>query len=256
MSGFYRRWEPLFAARDLARGPLLVFAPHPDDETIGSGGLILAHRDAGCDLTCAVMTDGSLGDASSAHGAGYIEIRRAECRAAIAALGGGDLRFGTFGDGALPLALETGELEARVADLLAERDWSTVVFPSPYELHPDHRALGLAVLRVAARDASERVWLAAEIGSFMPANLMIEITALGERKDAALRCYASQLEHHDLIAKVQGVDRARSANVDDVSVTRCEAYLRVLPGEVSTFLAESETLLRTTDRMMPPVPWE
>ena len=255
---YYRGWEPLFAPADVVKGPLLVFVPHPDDEVIGCGGLIMAHRDAGQDVTCAIMTDGSLGDFGQKHGEEYPAIREAECRAAAVELGGPELRFLGFQDGGLAPAMEDDAPEPlrRVRELLAERDWSSVAFPSPYELHPDHRATALAVLIASSDLAAPPRLLAYEVGSFMPDNFLLDISGHEARKQAALACYASQLEHHDLATKVNGMGVARTANVDDKNITHCEAWLKIDPERIDEFLAASERLLRLTDGMAPPIPYD
>ena len=36
---------------------ILVFAPHPDDETIGCGGTLLKHKENGDEISCVLATD-------------------------------------------------------------------------------------------------------------------------------------------------------------------------------------------------------
>ncbi len=256
MSEFYRRWEPLFDPRDLAHGALLVLAPHPDDEVIGCGGLILAHRVKEQPVTVAVATDGRLGITGGAGDDDYVRLRRDEHLEAGRVLGGTESLFLGFSDGGLAEALATGTLTSALVELLNSRAWHAVIFPSPFELHPDHRALGLASLQALKTARTPPTILAMEIGSFMPANLLIDVTPYAEEKDRAMGCYASQLEHHDILAKLRGVDVARSANVPDRAVQRCEAYLRIDPERIVDYLSGSSTLLRLVDEMMPSVPWE
>ena len=45
----------------IPKGPWLVFAPHPDDETFGMGGSLLLAASEGIDVVLVVFTDGSLG---------------------------------------------------------------------------------------------------------------------------------------------------------------------------------------------------
>ncbi len=45
-----------------ANGPVVVLAPHMDDEIIGPGGAILRHLAANCSVTFVIMTDGAAGD--------------------------------------------------------------------------------------------------------------------------------------------------------------------------------------------------
>ncbi len=40
---------------------VLVFAPHPDDESIGMGGTIYKHTQRGDEVAIAIMTTGNIG---------------------------------------------------------------------------------------------------------------------------------------------------------------------------------------------------
>src|SRR6202044_612035 len=54
-------WLPAFenlTAWELPFVPTLVLAPHPDDETLGAGGLIAKLRRAGVTVTIVAITDG------------------------------------------------------------------------------------------------------------------------------------------------------------------------------------------------------
>lgn len=255
---YYRTWEPLFGVHDVAKGTLVVLTPHPDDEVLGAGGLILGHRDHGQDVHVVMMTDGALGDFGKGDDPTYVARRREEAAAAAEALAGAHLHFLDFPDGSLRPLMSAADQEPvrRVRALLNELAPATVAFPSPYELHPDHRATGLAAIAAVTDLSAPPKLLAYEVGSFMPGNMLLDISHLFERKVAALRCHTSQLEHHDLVSKMTGLDVARTANVDVPGITHCEAYLRVDPARASEFLAASENLLRLTDSMTPPVPYE
>src|SRR4051812_34743469 len=74
-----RRWRP--------GGRVLVVAAHPDDETIGAGGTICLHLDAGDPLTVAVVTDGGASRAGGLDSAEMARRRRGEAEAAAATLG-------------------------------------------------------------------------------------------------------------------------------------------------------------------------
>ena len=77
--------------------PLLVVAPHPDDETIGCGGLIHMMTRAGGPVTVLIVSDGT----ASHEVNGLARIRAQECRRALGHLGVGDPRFGGLPDGSL-----------------------------------------------------------------------------------------------------------------------------------------------------------
>ena len=48
--------------RTSQRAPAIVFAPHPDDETLGCGGTILKKRSLGAPVEVVFLTDGYIGN--------------------------------------------------------------------------------------------------------------------------------------------------------------------------------------------------
>src|SRR5258705_7855765 len=81
-------WEPRRLTAPIGRR-ILALCPHPDDESIGAGGLLLAHRElAEIHLVCLCngAAGGSLGDGEIRPNA-LAEARRAEFRKTAATLG-------------------------------------------------------------------------------------------------------------------------------------------------------------------------
>ncbi len=253
----YRSWEPLLPPSALATGPLVVVAPHPDDEVIGAAGLIMGHVEAGQPVTVVVMTDGAEGIPGTASGPDYARLRQEECRAAAAVLGVVDLRFLDFADGGLRgLAERPGsEPVRRLHAILAEIRPARVALPSPFELHPDHKATCLIAEQALLGLEAAPELIAFEVGSLMPINLLLDLSAHEERKLRALACYASQIEHHDIPGKVAALDRARTANVPMKEISHCEGYLVVAPGRFPEYRAAADDLCRLIDSMMPRPPY-
>lgn len=125
---------------------ILVFAPHPDDETFGCGGTIVKKIREGCDVHVVVMTDGRyaflglFGIHSNPTPEELKEIRINELKRATKILGipKNNLVFLDFVDG----TLEDNKEEAveKIAAILRENCPDAVYIPYRQDGHPDHRA--------------------------------------------------------------------------------------------------------------------
>lgn len=246
---YYRSWEPLLPASAVIHGTAMVVAPHPDDEVVGCGGIIIAHRDAGEDVHAVIMTDGGRGNPGGSGGADYNALRQEEARRAMDGLGGGELHFLGHPDGELARTLKPVD---GLSSVLARVEPEAIFFPSPYEVHPDHRATSLLVFRaLRAVGRWPRIYLY-EIGAMMPINLLVDITPFMMRKERALAAYPSQLLHQDLVGKMRALNRCRTVNVDDPAIRYAEAYTHVLPESAERYLEAVERVIEITDSMQPP----
>jgi LmbE family N-acetylglucosaminyl deacetylase len=157
-----RLWLALFRRALMLRGSefcddrggsCLVLAPHPDDETLGCGGTIMAKLDVGVTVHVAFACDGAGSHRSSRTPPQRLaELRECEARAACAALGvpAANLHFLRLPDGAL--SHHATELDRRLADLIRSIDPQQILVCSAFDAHPDHRALNAAAHRVAGAE--------------------------------------------------------------------------------------------------------
>lgn len=151
-------WDDVVAAArrvhfaDLpGEGRTVVVAPHPDDESLGAGGLVAGLAAAGATVEVVVCSDGAAADVELPDGIELRALRRDEVGSAVRTL--------TGGRGAVTLLdLPDGQLERRrdelvelLRPLLAGAD--VVVGPWPQDGHPDHRAAGAATRDAAPADA-------------------------------------------------------------------------------------------------------
>ncbi len=84
-----RQTTKAFTSAELAASALVV-APHPDDETLGCGGMIALKRRHGASVSVVVLSDGGRSHAFSTQKAEYADLaaqRASECEAALACLG-------------------------------------------------------------------------------------------------------------------------------------------------------------------------
>lgn len=193
---------------------ILAILAHPDDVDFGAAGSVAKWTDSGDEVIYVVLTDGDSGgfdlDVPRRDIPG---IRRAEQQAAAEAVGVKDVRFLGYPDGSLSMTTALRRDLARVIRQVRpgrvvchtpERNWDSV-----YASHPDHLAAGEATMAAVYPDArnpfahpelllDERlephvvpeVWL---VGSPQP-NRYVDITEFYDRKLAAVRCHASQME--------------------------------------------------------------
>ena len=131
---------------------VVVVAAHPDDESLGAGGLLARAHRSGLDVVVVVATDGeSSHPRSRTHSATLLAtIRRAEMQAALRALApGAALHLLGLPDGGL--AQREHDLVAALVDLVGDGRHTLVVGPWRRDGHPDHEAAGRAVATTAAR---------------------------------------------------------------------------------------------------------
>jgi len=135
-------------------GPLLVVAPHPDDETLGAAGLIALMQRAGQDIRVVVVSDGGASHPNSRRftRAGMAEQRAYEARVALEVLGveADRLDLWNVADGGVPHQdhPDFDRLVTRAALMLAETRPGTLVLPWRADPHADHIATS-AIWRAA-----------------------------------------------------------------------------------------------------------
>lgn len=165
-------WMAELASRPLpslslpaTRGRLVVAGAHPDDETLGAGGLIHTAARAGWQVEVVTAT---AGEGSHPHSPSQVpqrlaEVRRAELRDAIALLApGATVRCLDLPDG--DVAAHVPELVAALVRIIGT-DGDDVLLCAPWRRdgHPDHEAVGragaIAAARTDARLLEYPVWL-------------------------------------------------------------------------------------------------
>lgn len=136
----------------IGKRPLLVLAPHPDDETLGCGATVARARALGAQVRLVVVSDGA-----ASPGADEPATLR-ERRARELALAAG--RLGVPADHVTSLGFPDGQLPVheprivRSVGAVLDGDGTAhrpIVFaPSPYDPHPDHAAVGRAAREICS----------------------------------------------------------------------------------------------------------
>jgi LmbE family N-acetylglucosaminyl deacetylase len=149
---------------------LMLVAAHPDDETLGFGGVLARYASEGVQTTLVTATRGErgrfqahrFGDPAHPGAAALARIREAELGAAAAELGIGRVRLLDYGDQHLDQADVREAVALIAAEIRAARPHVVMTFPPDGAYgHPDHIAVSqltaAAIVEAAAGDVGHRV---------------------------------------------------------------------------------------------------
>ncbi|MBA2482901.1 MAG: PIG-L family deacetylase [Nitrosomonas sp.] len=198
----------------------LVLAPHPDDEVFGCGGAIMRHVEIGIPLHVIVVSDGAYG-VSNDEVTDYIQQRQHESIDAAKVLGYGLPVFWQYRD----REIYYGEkLIQEILTAIRETQADLIYAPSIFEMHPDHRAVGMATVE-AVRRIGKTVRLALyEVGIPLHPNQLLNISDLSERKQKAMTCFVSQNQKQRYDLDIAALNRYRTYTLP-AEVTAAEAYM-------------------------------
>jgi LmbE family N-acetylglucosaminyl deacetylase len=196
----------------IADSPFVILSPHPDDETLGTGGLVSLARKQGIEPHVIVVTDGSGSHPRSKlfPRQRLVEVRRAEVEEAGRILG---LKRDCLHHLDLPdtQAPRSGnafhEAAGHIARLVESVKASTMFVTWEGDPHCDHEAASLLAKEVRRRLPELELWAypiwgwhldpMSEIDQPPPRGARLDISARQSIKRAAIAAHASQMS--DLI---------------------------------------------------------
>lgn len=180
---------------------LVVVAAHPDDETLGAGGLIATAVASGIEVQTVILTAGEHSHPDSpTHTPEQLGWRRQqEASRALATLGSGI--------DPLWLSREDGDVEADVegvtralVGVLGDASTTLVVAPWRHDGHPDHEAAGEAASAAAYRCGARLLeypvwwWHWGDPGGAWPRLARVRLSAdAAARKSNAIATHATQV---------------------------------------------------------------
>lgn len=180
---------------------IVVVAPHPDDETLGAGGLLYTCAQNGLDITVVLVTNG---EAANTDEPDLSARRLDELHAALSHLAPRGCRVMKAG---LPDGKVAEHLEAltQLLKTAVGRD-ATLVGPFEADGHTDHDAAGRACIQVATKLDVPLVrypiwaWHQQSASAFQGTAASGQLGRFPLRSDAraakdrAIACYISQIE--------------------------------------------------------------
>lgn len=230
---------PLDSEGLAALAPLVVLAPHPDDESLGCGALIATMRAAGLSVRVVLVSDGSGSHPGSrSHPPGKLRrLRERELAHALAALGADPARRVCLGlrDGAVPLA-GTRAFDQALGLLDAKLGEAPAAIATTWRHDPDRdHAATWALARALQERLRPRPRLLeypvqgfslgaeARVADQPPRGFILPVDPHRERKERAIACHASQTT--GLITDVEGV-RLAPAMIER-ALARPEVFLEM-----------------------------
>lgn len=187
---------------------VMVIVAHPDDAELSSAGTLIKWIAKGCQVRYVVCTTGDKGTKDTSITPFQLaETREKEQREAARVLGVKDITFLRHVDGGLE---HNASFRNEIALLIRKFQPEIIITHDPwrpYQIHPDHRAVGFATVDavVVARDhLFLPAFLEVELHAHAPLELyftfpptpdyVVDITDVMEKKLEALEKHKSQLE--------------------------------------------------------------
>lgn len=180
---------------------ILIIAPHPDDECIGPGGILIKYASQ---CTVLILTDGNIGQGDKS-GLDNKVIRKQELIDEMNLLGIEDYHFLNYKDGSM-----LNNIDCLKKVNLSK--YTKIFVTAKDDNHPDHRAAYLSVMQGMDRLSNPglQVYEYEVHNSLGKATHMLDITSIIDKKIGLVQCHKSQLNvlPYDEYVKVQARYRA------------------------------------------------
>ena len=181
-------WHPQFEK-------IFILSPHPDDETLGTGGLIASLNKSNIDITIVSITNGENAYPNKRH-LGKVRIKEQENALKNLGLSKEHIVRFNFTDS----AVDEYQIEKRLLTMITEKN-SHLFAPWIKDFHPDHIKTGKAATRIAEKLGVKLTyyffwtWHTAKVQDIRHLQLLrYKLSAQDIRaKKRALECYQSQL---------------------------------------------------------------
>jgi len=197
--------------RSPPKGRVLAFAPHPDDEVAGPGGILARHVQQGDPVRVVVSTDGSNGDPDGRIDRAEIaETRQRESRAGLAILGIEDAHYWDIPDGHQPSEADLDNGVQLAMQAIGDYAPTIIYLPWQSDGHPDHHALHVVITRALDQLGGDVLALGYEVWNAMIPDVIVETTQTAELKRRAMLAHASQIQYVQFDACLLGLSAYRS----------------------------------------------
>lgn len=194
----------------------VVVAPHPDDESLGTGGVLLRHPGQ---ADVYVISDGGLADPAVPSDQ-MVAQRRAEFECAMELARPASIHWLGFPDAHLSEC-------PHCVDAIDFTQYTKAFLPWTESLHPDHVAVAqFSLARMKQQGAQCEVFLYELQAPFRCPTHFFEITEVLEAKRELIHCYQSTLALYPQDEVTLALNKFRSCQREEPDQW-CECFLHV-----------------------------
>jgi hypothetical protein len=184
---------------------VLVFAPHPDDECIGCGGILaLLAQQSTVNIKVVLITNGDGGVNSPEPDMG--PRRENEMRKALSILGIEQLECLRYPDGRFEL---NNEFINRIESILISFNPKWVLLPSPIDYHKDHLLSSNVISSQCLNHQNIEKLIFYETWCPVPATHTLDITDVMNVKIKALQQHESAMKYGDYVRCISALNTYR-----------------------------------------------
>ena len=187
-----------FEEKDIAGKNILVLSPHPDDEIIGCGGLLIKLIEKGAKVYLLHLTDGRHSSSYPKDNNDLFDARLKEAQLVKTALKAEDLIWWGYEDSTLNPNSET---VSKMTDLLSQIDPDIILTPFINDIHVDHQATNQILKEALKENKSSKPIeiLCYEVWSMVSVNTYCDIESVIDKKHELMRLYKTQLRGQNFI---------------------------------------------------------
>jgi LmbE family N-acetylglucosaminyl deacetylase len=186
----------------------VILAPHPDDETIGCGGIISKYNNIQMDMISVLLTYKE----ENSRGLEFVSaMKELNCEYQL-------------------MELEDGKLESQKEEMIVKLQQlidmisPDIIFtPYLFDMNRDHKVVSESLVKIEYSQktliAMYEVWT-----PILYPNYYIDISNQNEIKCRAMQCYQSQESQYHLIGKAQKLNGLRAELLMRKNTTHMEAF--------------------------------
>lgn len=201
---------------DLINKNIMIMAPHPDDETLGCGGMIQKLLLSGNEIKLLLYTNGqSEQDAL---------LRMSEFIDATYKLGLNDTNLLSLGlkDGTLTDHCDA--VAGKVESIIKKEDPKWIFIPYLLDTNKDHLAVHQILSNILTEDSDIHIVMYEIWTPILYPDLYLNITDFYNRKEQAAQCYYSQEKKYGILKKMRHLNQFRASQIMKREYKFVEAY--------------------------------